>query len=147
MLGNCYFLATLSSVAEFPFRIKAMFDTQDINDAGIYKVRFYINGQDTPVIIDDYLPVKEDGKLAFASCKDGELWVALLEKAWAKLHGTYVRTEGGLPSFAAFHTMGVPSESYNHEEIKSRDKFFEMLVQNDRRNFTMMSVCRGEGAE
>ena len=44
MLGNCYFLATLSSVAEFPNRIRAMFDTKEVNDAGIYKVRFYING-------------------------------------------------------------------------------------------------------
>ena len=43
--------------------------------------------------------------------------------------------------------MGVPSESYNHDEIKSRDKFFEMLCQSDRRNYTMMSACRGEGEE
>ena len=69
--------------------------------------------------------------------------MALLEKAWAKLHGTYVRTEGGLPSFAAFHIMGVPSESYNHGEIKSRDKFFEDLIQSDRRKYTMMSACKG----
>ena len=108
-------------------------------------VRFYINGQDTPVIVDDYLPVKEDGSLAFASCRDGELWVSILEKAWAKLHGTYARTEGGLPSFAACHIMGVPSESHNHDEIKNNEEFFSMLEQCDKRNYTMMAASMGEG--
>ena len=122
-----------------------MFVTQEVNKAGIYMVRFYINGQDTPVIVDDNLPVKEDGSLAFASCRDGELWVSILEKAWAKLHGTYARTEGGLPSFAACHIMGVPSESHNHDEIKSNEEFFTMLEQCDKRNYTMMAASMGEG--
>ena len=113
-MGNCYFLATLSSLAEFPERVKQMFVTQEINAAGIYLMRFYVNGVETLVVVDDYLPVTEYGTPAFATCRDGELWVSLLEKAWAKLHGTYARTEGGLPSFAANHIMGVPSESYSH---------------------------------
>ena len=104
-----------------------MFVTQEVNKAGIYMVRFYINGQDTPVIVDDYLPVKEDGSLAFASCRDGELWVSILEKAWAKLHGTYARTEGGLPCFACSHLVGVPSESFLHDDIEDVEDFWDLL--------------------
>ena len=82
----------------------------------------------TPVVVDDYLPVNpDDGKPAFASCRESEIWVSLLEKAWAKLHGTYARTEGGLPSFAAAHIMGVPSESVDHDTIDDLDEFFEMI--------------------
>lgn len=143
-LGDCYFLATLSSLAEFPNRVKNMFVTQEINKAGIYMIRFFLNGQDTPIIVDDYFPVKSDGKPAFATCRDGELWVSLLEKAWAKLHGTYARTEGGLPSFAAGHIMGVPSESHDHDSVDTED-FFKMLESADKRNFTMMSASHGEG--
>jgi len=45
------------------------------------------------------------------------MWVILLEKAWSKLHKTYARTEGGLPSFATIHLLGTPAESYYHEEM------------------------------
>ena len=126
-LGNCYLLAALSSLAEFPERVKAMFVTQQINKAGIYMVRFFLNGQETPVIVDEFLPCNASGKPAFATCRDSELWVSILEKAWAKLHGTYARTEGGLPCFAASHIMGVPSESHQHDGIESTEDFFDML--------------------
>lgn len=114
-LGDCYFLAVLSSLAEVPERIADMFVTKDLNAAGIYMVKFYINGIQHPVIVDDHLPCSgRSGKPAFATSQDAELWVSILEKAWAKLHGSYARTEGGLPCFAANHLVGVPSESFSH---------------------------------
>ena len=142
-LGDCYFLAALSSLAEFPDRVKEMFVTKTINKAGIYMVRLFLNGNETLVTVDDHLPVQKSGKPAFASCRDGEIWVSLLEKAWAKLHGTYARTEGGLPCFAASHLMGVPSESFSHAEIENVDDFFDMLHSADARKFTMMAASHG----
>lgn len=66
-LGNCYFLAVLSSMAEFPDRIKALIETPEVNSAGIYLLKFFVNGVETSVIVDDYLPVhKGTKKLAFA---------------------------------------------------------------------------------
>jgi calpain-15 len=60
-------------------------------------VYFYVNGLKTPVMIDDYLPVDSDGEVVFAKSKTQELWPALIEKAWAKLHGSYARVEIGIP--------------------------------------------------
>lgn len=142
-LGDCYLLAALSSLAEFEDRVKALFVTKEINAAGIYMVKMVINGNEQPIIVDDFLPVKPNGSPAFATCRDGEIWVSILEKAWAKLHGTYARTEGGLPCFAASHIMGVPSESFSHEAIESNEDFFDMLQSADRRNFTMMAASHG----
>lgn len=122
-----------------------MFVTKEVNAAGIYMVRMFINGNEQPVIVDDFLPVKKNGSCAFATSKDGELWVSILEKAWAKLHGSYARTEGGLPCFAANHIMGVPSESFSHATIESTEEFFDMLQSADNRNFTMMAASHGQG--
>lgn len=56
-LGDCYFLAVLSAMAEFPVRINALIETKSVNSAGIYLLKFFINGVETPVIVDDHLPV------------------------------------------------------------------------------------------
>lgn len=146
-LGDCYFLAALSSLAEFEDRVKAMFVTKEINEAGIYLVRFFLNGIETNVVIDDHLPTRANGSPAFATSRDGELWVSFLEKAWAKLHGTYARTEGGLPSFAASHITGVPSESHFHDSQENVDEFWAMLQRADRCGFTMMAASHGQGEE
>jgi calpain-15 len=97
-LGNCYFLAVLSAIAEHENRIKAHFYTQKVNNAGIYLMSFFVNGVEKPVIVDDWFPVELGRKKqpAFASSKDEELWVMLMEKAWAKLNGTYARSESGM---------------------------------------------------
>lgn len=51
--GDCYFLATLSSMAEHPDRIKNIFITKEPNDAGCYAVTIYVNGEKRTVVVDD----------------------------------------------------------------------------------------------
>ena len=103
-------------MAEVPARVEARFVTKEVNSAGIYLMKLYVNGIESPVVVDDYLPSKYE-QPAFASSGPNELWVCLLEKAWAKLHGSYMRTEGGLPTMAASHLLGVPSYDITHEKI------------------------------
>jgi hypothetical protein len=48
------------------------------------------------VIVDDYVPVDpKTGKAAFARSRGDEIWMCLLEKAWAKLHGSYCMIVSG----------------------------------------------------
>ncbi len=49
------------------------------------------------VMIDNFLPIlEEEERLAFTcSSNEGELWPSLLEKACAKVHGSYYALEGG----------------------------------------------------
>lgn len=96
------------------------------NKAGVYLLYFYVNGRKTPVIVDDYFPCYNDGKPAFAKGKTDELWVMLLEKGWGKLHGTYARTEGGVPFFASSHLLGTPSDAIEHSDFKEESKLKEL---------------------
>jgi len=57
VLGDCYFLACLSMLAEVPERIYARFLTKEKNACGIYAMLFFVNGIETAVFVDDYFPV------------------------------------------------------------------------------------------
>lgn len=49
------------------------------------------------VVMDDLIPcMKYSKKPAFNRNKSGEMWVILLEKAWAKVHGGYMNIAAGL---------------------------------------------------
>lgn len=144
LLGDCYFLAVLASAAEDPKDIKALFYTKEINKAGIYMVYFFINGIKRSVIVDDYLPCK-NGKAVFARSRDSEVWVNLLEKAWAKLHGNYFRIQGGIPCHAASAVAGVPGKSIRHRDIETINQFKQVISTCDQREYTMIAATYGHG--
>lgn len=54
--GDCYFLSSLASLAEFPERIKNIFKVKEVNKAGCYAVEFFINGEQKTVVVDDRFP-------------------------------------------------------------------------------------------
>jgi hypothetical protein len=94
-LGNCWLIASIASVAENPALIKRLFITQKYNKQGLYQLRICKNGEWVNVIVDDYIPCKIDGTPKFSRATGDELWVLLLEKAYAKLHGNYYQTRLG----------------------------------------------------
>ena len=115
--GDCYFLASLSALAEYPERIKRIFLTQTINEAGCYAVQLYINGERRTVVVDDYFPYDSATETwAFSqpsrvdNTRLSEIWVLVLEKAWAKLHGSYERIEAGFAENVLRDLTGAPTE-------------------------------------
>lgn len=67
----------------------------------------------TEVIIDDYIPVnKLGGQPVTVRCHGPELWVFLIEKAWAKLHGSYNKIETQLAKEALHDLTGAPVRSF-----------------------------------
>ena len=65
------------------------------------------NGIKMEVVIDDLIPTK-NGRVAFARANGPEIWVILLEKMWAKLHGCYDRIAGGLEFETIRDLCGAP---------------------------------------
>lgn len=117
-LGNCYFLAALCSMAEnTDFIIRRLFITTEINKYGVYCVQLCFNGEWRAVIIDDNFPCYPDERgPCFTKGNNEELWVMLLEKAWAKLHGNYEKVEAGMASESLRSLTGAPVEVYFKDE-------------------------------
>ncbi|KAF6155138.1 hypothetical protein GIB67_019664, partial [Kingdonia uniflora] len=109
-LGDCWFLSALAVLTEVSL-ISEVIITPGYNEEGIYTVRFCIQGEWVPVIVDDWIPCESPGKPAFATSRKGnELWVSILEKAYAKLHGSYEALEGGLVQDALVDLTGGAGE-------------------------------------
>lgn len=62
-IGNCWFMAAASAVAETPGRLESVFlNTEtDLNSQGIYAVNFYALGVPHSIVIDDQLPMSGNG--------------------------------------------------------------------------------------
>ena len=93
-LGDCYFLSVLSCTAEKGYRIRRIFISNKVVKEGIYAVKMTKNGASVVVIIDDHIPCRNKSPV-FSAAHGNELWVLIMEKAWAKLHNCYHRIIGG----------------------------------------------------
>ncbi|KAE9330375.1 hypothetical protein PF001_g445 [Phytophthora fragariae] len=116
-LGDCWFLSALSVVATRSDLLEQTFWRRDQHKAkGLFVCKFMKNFVWNYVLIDDRLPVfgftdKKAGKPYFARCRNpNELWVSLLEKAYAKLHGSYEALIGGFVDCALNDLTGMCSE-------------------------------------
>ncbi|CAI0440581.1 unnamed protein product [Linum tenue] len=119
-LGDCWFLSAVAVLTEVS-RISEVIITSEYNEEGIYTVRFCIQGEWVPVVVDDWIPCESPGKPAFATSRKGnELWVSLLEKAYAKLHGSYEALEGGLVQDALVDLTGGAGEEIDMRSAQAQ---------------------------
>lgn len=73
-------------------RVEQLFYPRHYNACGVYAVKFFVDGRWRWVLVDDLVPVDADERPVFARVRAAAtpcLWPLLLEKAAAKLHGSY----------------------------------------------------------
>lgn len=89
------------------------------------------NGAPVNVIIDDYFPTKNQAAV-FTSAHGNELWVLILEKVWAKLHGCYHRIIGGQCHQTFRDVTGAPAwEIMSKPEEGEEDNVWERIVEGE----------------
>ncbi|KAF8662801.1 hypothetical protein AX16_001083 [Volvariella volvacea WC 439] len=164
-LGDCWFLSALSTMSTSPGLIEKFCVARD-EVVGVYGFIFFRDTVWNVVIIDDLLftsiPKYEElspaekhlyhfnkdlynasarkgsQSLYFAkSGTQGETWVPLIEKAYAKLHGNYAALSGGEACEAIEDLTGGVSSFIPSKDILDIDRFWqeELLRANHDRLF------------
>ena len=147
-VGDCYLLAAAASLCETPEVLDSIFVTAEANPEGVYCLRFWVDNAWTWIITDSRFLVLKDAHHTMnefnsiwqgrpdihagtyapfigAHCGNpNEFWLAFLEKAWAKLNGTYSSISAGTPTDAllAFLPHAASQTSFqfpNHNLIAS----------------------------
>mmetsp|Transcript_3680 Transcript_3680/g.3609 ORF Transcript_3680/g.3609 Transcript_3680/m.3609 type:complete len:142 (-) Transcript_3680:1542-1967(-) len=113
VLGDCWFLCAVACLAEMPSLIERLFLINEYNEEGVYRVKICKNGEWREIVIDDHFPCYPNGQPFFSKGHGNELWVLILEKAYAKIHGTYKNIVGGIPHEAMMDLTGCPTTSFN----------------------------------
>ncbi len=123
-LGDCYFIAAMSSVAwARPYAIVNVVRPSSVGDESpIHRVDFFKDGhQRQSLEVTEKVPVKKGNlQWIYARSKDrGEIWPAVLEKAYAKWktgnptdQPDYTKIAGGDPVRACAELLGGRREYY-----------------------------------
>ncbi|KAI4469403.1 calpain [Holotrichia oblita] len=97
--------------------------------AGLFRFRLWWCGEWTEVLVDDRLPTVH-GRLAFLQCQHSDhFWPGLLEKAYAKLHGSYEALKyGSLLDGLADLTGGITESITIKQDITACSRLLHKLL-------------------
>ena len=145
-IGDCYFFSVVGALCNYPDFFEKIFHTKEKSEEHVYGIYLYLNGKWKLVLVDDYFPIRDiNFKQFYFSCSvDNELWVSLIEKAWAKVNGCYANIAcGGLCG----EVFDILTEAYTeHIEIINYDKeeIWEKMENAVKKNYVMTAGTMDE---
>lgn len=133
-MENFWLQSALAALAERPQFVRTLVQKVEGKQSSAYIVNLYEMGVKRQVIVDQYVPCVPLGGPIFTSSSEGDLWVSLVEKAFAKVHGGYQslrlgHVKSGLVSLTNCPTFNFDLKEDNSALIVRSIKFFGMIKE------------------
>ncbi|XP_056623936.1 calpain-1 catalytic subunit-like [Triplophysa dalaica] len=145
-LGDCWFLASIGAVSSQKDIMDQVIPAEQSFSkgyAGIFHFRFWRFGKWIDVVIDDQLPTINNNLIFLSSKIITEFWPALLEKAYAKVCGSFADLHGGCVSEALLDfTGGV----HIHFDLKVAPAYLWNMMESAFKSKTLMGCSTPQGA-
>lgn len=143
-LGDCHIISALISISQFPHLVNDLFETPISIDSGAVCVNFHYLGDKVKVIVDTTVPIKK-GHLIFSHPQDPNShpwWFSLVEKAYAKLFGSFTSLNGGNSHAALFRLIGGWPFAFYFKDTDTREliengKLFSRMHRWSREGYPM----------
>jgi Calpain family cysteine protease len=167
--GDCWFLAAVATLCSVQGVLDKICVARD-EECGVYGFVFFRDGEWIWTVVDDNLYLQYSdfvggydprGELSrkfkeryqtgsdalyYASCSEqNETWLPLLEKAFAKAHGDYEATSGGLPGEAVEDLTGGVTTIIETNKILSKQRLWKEML-NEKKEF-LFAICSKSDAE
>jgi len=145
-MGDCWVIAAASSVSNSQSLLERLVPPgQSFRKdwySGLFRFRFWRYGSWVEVTVDDRLPTTNGKLMMVQSNHPNEFWGALLEKAYAKLHGSYEALKGGSNADALTDFTGGLVQSYSM--ISPPRDLTKLLAKAIQRNSVMSASIYGD---
>ena len=137
-------MSALSALAERPALIKRLFQGNELDEDGLYYVWVFTNGTWKQITLDDmyFCDPTEEGKFAFGDTEGGDIWVNMLEKAYAKvIDRSYAAIEDGDAVEALHDLTGAPVEDIHFKNLSEAEveRTFRKVRRADDLGYVMVS--------
>ena len=152
LLENSWLLSAMAILAEDSHKILTIFESsytpssqttqQQDHQSGVYRLRLCSSGWWNNIIVDDWLPASPLGP-AFARSlsQGGALWPSIIQKAFAKLFGSYSSLKGGGDVFHALTDLtGCGCNYYNW---KNSEDSWKELTENIQSGYLVVVTTPG----
>jgi hypothetical protein len=118
--ANTWLLCALSSVSQIEQVIRELIPELQCNpQTGLYVVRLCKDGSWKTIVLDSFIPCVPKSGPIYSYTRDQKLWVPLIEKAFAKYHGSYNAIRDGWPHEAMIDLTGAPYMHFQFDDARA----------------------------
>lgn len=144
--NNEYFCSAARIAASEPEYVYSLFrhpcsveDGKRERQQHAYRITLHFNGWWQCTVVDDFLPASRRGP-AFGRCNTDirKLWYPLLEKAYAKMCGSYAAIQRGCTLDALQLFLGFPCSSFDNEWMECKEGVPKVAKARSKTLFTLI---------